>query len=88
VPVSEKLLRELPIEVVNELAILEDRAIRAEQRAGRLEQRNDELLTQVTQLRAALATVTELASELQSRAIVDAGHIEDALRRVLVIQAG
>lgn len=87
-PISDKLVRELPTEVINELAILEDRALRAEEKAGRQAERITELQDEVGDLRDQVQTLAGLASELLNRAAGDVRMIEDALRRVLVVQAG
>jgi predicted nuclease with TOPRIM domain len=79
-PISDKLVRELPQEVINELAILEDRAIRAEGKVGHQAERIDELQDEVTTLREIRDELVELAQTLQ-------GTIEHKLRHVLVVQA-
>lgn len=82
-PVDERLkvlLAELPKEVVNELAILEDRALRAEDRATRCAARNGELVDEVMRLRNAVEELVAMAQGLERT-------IDDGLRHVLVVQA-
>lgn len=91
----EKLLADLPEQVVNELAILEDRALRAEQHADRISGRVAELQNENGMLRAALDELRGLAYLLKARAeqtseqaAGDAEAIEEALRHALVVMAG
>ena len=88
------LLEGLPDQVVNELAILEDRALRAEQRANQLDDRLTELRTENGTLRNALDELRGLAYQLKTRAEENAAEatgaveaIEDSLRHVLVVLA-
>lgn len=87
-PISDKLARELPREVINELAILEDRALRAEEKANHQAERITELQDEVETLREIREELTELARDLLNRAAGDVRVIEDKLRRVLVVGAG
>jgi predicted nuclease with TOPRIM domain len=89
-----KLIAEMPPEIVAELAILEDRAIRAEGKVARQAEQIERLQSEVAWLREALQELQELAQGLQTRAgevaeaaAADARSIEDKLRHLLVIQA-
>lgn len=87
-PISDKLARELPQEVVNELAILEDRAIRAEGKTGHQAERILELQEEIEKLRVTREELIEMANDLMNRATADVHAIEDKLRHILALQAG
>lgn len=94
-PLDWDILRGLPKEVVNELAILEDRALRAESMLEHYTARTHDLQQEVGLLRTALTSLEDVAkdllgraTELAERAQEDQEHIEQALRDVIVQQAG
>jgi hypothetical protein len=94
-PLGEQWIRDLPVEVINELAILEDRALRAEDAARRERSRTKELHDEVALLRECIGEVEALAQELQTHAErlareakLDAQAIEGRLRHLLVMRAG
>jgi len=88
------ILQDLPERVVNELAILEDRAIRAETSLARREERVHDLVIEVNKLRTEMMEMTDLAQGLQEAAQnlaiaaeAESTKIEGQLRRLLVLQA-
>lgn len=87
-------LIDLPDKVLNEFAILEDRAQRAERQLERERRRVLELRDEVTVLRELVSEIEHLAKQLQERAQTvareateDATAIENRLRHLLVMQA-
>jgi hypothetical protein len=93
-PLPRELTDRLAAEVVNELAILEDRAIRAEGALERSRERAVELEGQVASMRDEVDLLRTLAEELQqaTKTLVEEAarqhvNIEKELRRLLVLQA-
>lgn len=93
-PLGADLIAELPEPVLNELAILEDRAIRAERLLDNMRDRNRELRAEAIHLRDVIGEVELLAQEFQKRAQrlageaeQDAQAVEKRLRHLLVLQA-
>ena len=93
-PLPEEIVRGLPDAVINELAIYEDRAIRAEQAlAVKTEQvagMQRELHKARDEVDAMAALANELktaAADLATTAQVEMVSIEEQLRRLLVLQA-
>lgn len=88
-----EIVKDLPERVINELAVLEDRARRAEIALRRERRRVAELRDEVALLRTVVTEVQALAAELQERAqqiasdaTEAAAAVEGRLRHLLVVQ--
>ena len=93
-PLPEHITRYLSDEVINELAILEDRALRAEQALAVKSRQLLDMQNEMSKLRDEVDSMASLAQELQiaaqglaSKAEDEAASIEEQLRRLLVLQA-
>jgi len=93
-PLPEELVRGLPDAVVNELAIYEDRAIRAEEALKVKTEQVAGMQAQLVKARDEVDAMTALASELKTAAVdlatqaqLESASIEEQLRRLLVLQA-
>jgi hypothetical protein len=88
-PLPENVLYGLPSQVVNELAILEDRALRAEGQLANSVRRVTEMEDEISKLRDEIALLFQLGVEVQEAAQrLAACNVEQRLRRFLVVQAG
>jgi hypothetical protein len=94
-PLPDNLIAALPHEVLNELAILEDRALRAESQLATRTAHLTELELEIGKLRGEVGLLLQLATETQEfaqeiaeGAKVEAGRVEAQLRKFLVVQAG
>jgi SMC interacting uncharacterized protein involved in chromosome segregation len=94
-PLPENLIEGLPREAVNELAILEDRALRAEGQLSNSVRRMGEMEDEIAKLRSEVEMMLGLCHELEEftermseAAHSEAAKVEQALRRFLVVQAG
>jgi ABC-type phosphate transport system ATPase subunit len=94
-PLSDDTIVSLSQEALNELAILEDRALRAEGQYAAASRKLTELQAEITKLREEVGMLLQLSTELQEfaqgmadDARIEAGRVEEQLRRFLVVQAG
>jgi hypothetical protein len=94
-PLSDETINELPQNVINEMAILEDRALCAEGQLIQKTRRLAELTDEVAKLRGEIGLLLDLATTLQEfaqaiaeTARIEAARVEEQLRHFLVVQAG
>jgi hypothetical protein len=94
-PLSDETINALPQNVINEMAILEDRALRAEGQLTHKTRQLAALTDEVAKLRGEVGLLLDLAAALQEfaqtiadSASVEARRVEQELRHFLVVQAG